>query len=136
MTLISRGGARIAMLDRRPAAHKVILRALPLAISQRFDPSTAGDLEAVFELRVRDPAGRTAARFELAIASGACDVRPGAARSPGASAELGADDMIRLVSGATGWPELLSSGRLELSGDPFLALRFPALFRLPAYATP
>jgi len=62
------------MLDRRPAAHKVILRALPLAISQRFDPSTAGDLEAVFELRVRDPAGRTAARFELAIASGALGI--------------------------------------------------------------
>jgi hypothetical protein len=40
--------------------------------------------------------------------------------------------MIRLVSGAIGWPELLSSGRLELTGDPFLALRFPTLFRLPA----
>jgi hypothetical protein len=40
--------------------------------------------------------------------------------------------MIRLASGAVGWPALLSSGRLEFSGDPFLALRFPTLFRLPA----
>ena len=40
--------------------------------------------------------------------------------------------MIRLVSGSAGWPELVSGGRLELSGDPFLAIRFPSLFRLPA----
>jgi hypothetical protein len=42
--------------------------------------------------------------------------------------------MVRLVSGAVGWPELLSNGRLVMSGDPFLALRFPILFRLPASA--
>ena len=57
---------------------------------------------------------------------------PGPARGPGAAVELGAGDMIRMASGAVGWPELLSSRRLELSGDPFLALRFPNLFRLPA----
>jgi hypothetical protein len=27
---------------------------------------------------------------------------------------------------------MLASGRLELSGDPFLAVRFPNLFRMPA----
>jgi hypothetical protein len=44
---------------------------------------------------------------------------------------VGSDDLILLASGAAGWPELLSSGRFELSGDPFLALRFAALFKLP-----
>ena len=34
--------------------------------------------------------------------------------------------------GLTGWAKLLSAGRLELSGDPFLALRFPSRFSLPA----
>jgi hypothetical protein len=37
-----------------------------------------------------------------------------------------------MVSGAASFPELLAWGRLELGGDPFLALRFPSLFRLPA----
>ena len=46
----------------------------------------------------------------------------------------GADDLIRLVSGAVGFPQLLASGRLELAGNPFVALRFPGLFRLPARA--
>jgi len=34
------------------------------------------------------------------------------------------------------WPELISSLRFELSGDPFLALRFASLFRLPARLDP
>ncbi len=51
--LLSRGGERLAALDRRPVPHRAILRALPYAVSRRFDPMAAGDLEAVFELRVR-----------------------------------------------------------------------------------
>jgi hypothetical protein len=34
------------------------------------------------------------------------------------------------------WPELISSGRFELSGDPFLALRFASLFRPPVRLDP
>lgn len=41
-----------------------------------------------------------------------------------------AQDAIRVA--AVGWPELMPSRRLVLAGDPFLALRFPSLFRLPA----
>lgn len=130
-SLLSRGGERVAALDRRRVPHRTILLALPRAIGLRFDAANAGDLEAVFELRVRDPGGRAPARFALAIARGTCTVRPGAARSPGAVAEVGADDIVRLASGGVGWPELLSDGRLTLAGDPFLALRFPGLFQLP-----
>jgi hypothetical protein len=42
--------------------------------------------------------------------------------------------MIRLVSGASGWPELLSGGRLALTGDPFLTPAVSSLFRLAASA--
>jgi hypothetical protein len=59
-------------------------------------------------------------------------VTRGPAARPNASVTVGAGDVIRMVSGAAGWPELLATGRLELAGDPFTALRFPQLFRLPA----
>jgi hypothetical protein len=130
-TLLSRGGSRVARLDQRVTAHRLIVRAVPLALGRRFDPESARDLEAVLELRVRDPDGGRADLFQLKVSAGTCAVRPGPAHHPGAAVEVGADDMIRMASGAVGWPELLSSGRLELSGDPFLALRFPTLFRLP-----
>jgi hypothetical protein len=106
---------------------EVIRRALP----RRFDASAAGDLEATFELRIRDPHGGEPTRFALSISHGRCAVAAGGARGAATCITLGADDAIALVTGGAGWPELLSSGRLELSGDPFLGLRFPNLFRLP-----
>jgi hypothetical protein len=131
-TAVSRAGSRLAALDASPAYHRMLLRGLPQVLSIRFQPERAGELDAVIELRVRDPGGGPAAAFALTIANGSCAITRGAARNAGASAELGGDDAIRLVAGAVGWPDLLASKRLELSGDPFLALRFPQLFKLPA----
>jgi hypothetical protein len=132
--VVGRGGSRVARLDARPLPHRMILRVLPMAIARRFDPAAAGDLNAVFELRVTDPRGGQSARFGLTIAFGRCGVKPGPASGAGATAAVGAGDLIRMVSGAVSFSELLASGRLELAGDPFLALRFPSLFRLPARA--
>jgi hypothetical protein len=130
--VLSRGGDRVARLDARPVPHWVIVRALRRAIALRFDPVAAGELSAVFELRVRDPGGGEPAKFALAVSDGTCSVTRGPATRPNASVTVGAGDVIRMVSGASGWPELLATGRLELAGDPFTALRFPQLFRLPA----
>ena len=133
-SLLSRSGARLAKLDQRQLPHRLIVRAMPLAITKRFDPRAATDLEATFELRVRDQHGGEPACFELLVSKGRCEARSGHAANPQATATLGADDMIRLASGGVGWPELLSTGRLELTGDAFLGLRFPNLFRFPAEA--
>jgi SCP-2 sterol transfer family len=125
------GGERVARLDRRPVTHRLILKAVPRAIQIQFDPASAEGLDATFELRIRDPGGRSPASFALVVSDGRCEVKPGPASHPGAVATIGAGELIRLVSGSVGWPHLLASGRLELSGDPFLALRFPSLFQLP-----
>jgi hypothetical protein len=129
--LLARAGRRVARLDRRPTLHWIVLRVMPRAIVMRFDPASAEGLEASFELAIRDPLGRDPKRFELVIADGRCAVRAGDAARAGARAIIGSDDLILLASGAASWPELLSNGRFELSGDPFLALRFAALFRMP-----
>jgi hypothetical protein len=131
-TALSRGGARAAHLDEHRAPRRAILRAIPYALTRRFDPAAALALDTTLELRVTDSAGGPEARFAIRIAGGACRISRGAAPDSHAQAAIGADDMIRLASGAVGWPELLATGRLQLSGDPFLALRFPNLFRLPA----
>jgi SCP-2 sterol transfer family len=130
---VARGGAAVARLEHRPALHRLVVWSIPMAIPWRFDPEAAGDLEARFELRVRNPAGGEPARFEIHIHEGRCDVRSGGADGVTA-VTVNAGDLVRLASAATGWPELLSGGRLELSGNPFEALRFPVLFRLPPAA--
>lgn len=129
--LLRAGGERLARLDERPAAHAAVLAALRVLIPRQFDARYGADLEAVFELRVRDPQGGRPTPLSLEISGGQCLVKPGPASSPGAVATIGADDMIRLASGTAAWPDLLSAGRLKMSGDPFLALRFPLLFGLP-----
>jgi hypothetical protein len=126
----------LARLDRFGLIHRIIVRALPPAIRMRFDPASAKNLEATFELTIRHPGGGDPARFSLAIADERCSVKPGPPEEPGAKAIVGSDDLILLASGVASWPELLSSGRFELTGDPFLALRFASLFKLPVELDP
>lgn len=113
------------------AAEWVISRAMRIAIPWRFAPEQARDLAAVLELRVLPVRGRPPVRLSLQIADGRCRVGAGGAPGSAAGATVGLEDMLAMVAGRVGWPELLSDGRLELSGDPFLALRFPLLFKLP-----
>jgi hypothetical protein len=129
---MARLGARVARLGRRPVLHRLIVAAIPVAVRVLFDPSAAADLETTFELRVRDPRGREPVRFTIFVRHCRCQISPGAAADAVAAVTAGADDLVLLASGAVGWPELLSGGRMELTGNPFLALRFPVLFRLPA----
>ncbi len=125
----------VARLDRIGWFHRIVLRALPRALAGRF-VAPEDPLSAVLELAIPDPRGGEPARFALAVADGACRVRAGAADRPGARARVASDDLIRLAGGVASWPELMSSGRFELTGDPFLALRFASLFRLPVELEP
>ena len=119
----------LARRARGLLVHRLILALLPKAIALRFDPTAAQDLDATLELTIRHP--KRPASYALAIAEARCSVRPGRPARAGARASIGAEDLILLAGGAVTWPQLLWSGRFELSGDPFLALRFAGLFRLP-----
>lgn len=125
---VARGRGRVA--------HWLLRRALPRAMTRRFDPAAADGLTATLALTVRDPHGRPDAVYTVAIDDGRCAVTPGAPAAPGARASIASDDLILLAGGVAGWPELLSSGRFDLAGDPFLALRFAGLFRLPVELHP
>jgi hypothetical protein len=97
-----------------------------------FDRRSARHLTATFELRVRILRGRRGVPFVMRIDAERRRLHPGAPADPGAIAAIDAWDLVRLGLGLAAWPQLLSSGRLELSGDPFLALRLPTLFKLRA----
>jgi SCP-2 sterol transfer family len=131
-SVVARGGEAVARLEHQHLLYRAVLRTIPTAISRRFDAEAAGDLDALFELRIRDPRGHPPGRFTIRIHKGRCEVRRGGAGDGVTAVTVAAGDLVRLGSAATGWPELVSSGRLELSGNPFEALIFPTVFRLPA----
>jgi hypothetical protein len=128
--IVRRAGVRVARADRTAPGHLALVRIIERAIPRLFNADAAGDLDAVFELEIT---GRRPTYLGLAVKDRRLQVRRGRAPEAGAGVSIAAEDMVRLVSGDTGWPELLSSRRLSLSGDPFLALRFPQLFGLPAH---
>lgn len=125
---VARGHGRIA--------HRLLRWALPRAMARRFDPASATGLTASLALTIRDPHGRPPSVYSVTIADGECTVLPGTPPTPGARASISSDDLLLLAGGEVAWPELLSSGRFVLNGDPFLALRFAALFRLPVKLAP
>jgi SCP-2 sterol transfer family len=96
-----------------------------------FDRRNARGLTATFELRIRVRRGREGLPFTVRIDDGRLRLRPGSPPRAEATATLHARDVLRLGIGRASWPQLLASGRLELAGDPFLALRVPGLFKLP-----
>ncbi len=107
---------------------RVVRAAIPAGMMIRFDPEAAAGLDAVLELRL----ARSDARYAVHVAGGRCTVARGSAPEAGASVTISAGDLVRLISGAIPWTDLLAHGRLELGGDPFLALRFPTLFGVGA----
>lgn len=106
----------------------LIANLVAFVVPWRFDRSQATGLDATVELRILH---RRPIRVAITIAEGTCKARPGPAPDAGARATISLADLIRLELGDVGWPQLLSRGRFEFAGDPFLALRLPALFRLP-----
>ena len=111
-------------------AEAVVAAALPAAMVRRFDPGAARDLVATFELEL------SGTRYAVLVERERCRVERRAAPEAGARVRISAGDLVRLASGATEWTTLLGQRRLELGGDPFLALRFPKLFRLAAARSP
>jgi hypothetical protein len=128
--IVRRAGVRVARADRTLPGHLALVRIIERTIPRLFNADAAGHLDAVFELDIE---GRPSTYLGLTVHDGCLSVCRGRPPDAGAAVSIAAEDMVLLVSGEAGWPELLSSGRLSLSGDPFLALRFPQLFRLPAH---
>ncbi len=131
---VRRGGVRVARLDRLPGGHLALVRLIERALPRLFNPAAAGELNAVFELRITNPRHRAPDSFGLTISDATLRITRGPAARAGATVSIGADDVVLLATGETGWAALLAGRRLVLSGDPFLALRFPRLFGLPAEA--
>jgi hypothetical protein len=109
-------------------SRRVLVRAVPAGLGRRFDPVAAGDLEGVLELRVTDASRTRGTRFAVIVAGGRCVVQRRPAPEARAGVSIPALDAVRLLTGFEEWPALLADGRLTLSGEPFLALRFPTLF--------
>lgn len=125
---VRRGGVSIAQLDRTRGGHVALVRVIERAIPFLFNPTAAAELDAVFALEIT---GARPTQLGLTVRGGRLTVSRGRPVAAAATVSIAAGDAVLLATGEAGWPELIPSGRLALSGDPFVALRFPRLFGLP-----
>jgi predicted lipid carrier protein YhbT len=126
-TLVIAGGRAAARSDNHTLPRRVALRMLPRVLVRRLVRAHAEGVTAIVELRVLASRGGEEVRFALEIADSTLTVTR--RNAPEAQAWLSGTlgDMVLITSGAKSWTELLATGRLELGGDPFTALRVPLL---------
>lgn len=85
----------------------------------------------VLEWRITDPARDGTDRWQLIVGRGGAHVERDGTDQPSVALELGALDLLRLITGEKRGPELFLAGRLRIEGDLMLAARLPSLFHLP-----
>jgi putative sterol carrier protein len=109
----------------------LVIRSVAPALRLLFKPSIAEDVDGVIELRLKRPRGGPPEYIEIDIRGRTCLVRRAPSRWPTATLTITLADMLRIATGAVGVPPVVQAGRVRFSGDVFLIMRFPELFRLP-----
>jgi hypothetical protein len=116
----------------------IVVWALPLFLWATFRPDYAvdfdlTDIDALILVQLLRDRGCRCDRFDVAIERRRCRVRRhrAGARRPDASLTVRLTDLLRVLAGATDPLALASAERVVMTGDTFLLVRFPAMFRQP-----
>jgi SCP-2 sterol transfer family len=119
-------------------AGPVVVWAMPFVLRAGFRPEYAVDFDrtdidgCILINLVGDRGGRRD-QFEITLDRRRCRVRrrrPGG-RRPDATLTVRLADLLRMLATVTDPPRLASEGRLAMTGDTFLLVRFPAMFGQP-----
>jgi hypothetical protein len=100
-------------------------------MSQNLDAEAAGDTNAVLEWQIATGPDEAPRRYQLVVADGACSVDPAATHEPDVVFTIGGVDFLRMVAGLGDPGEYFMFGRLQATGDLFLAARSRTFFVPP-----
>jgi len=99
------------------------------SMSKTFKPEAAPGVDAVIQFSMT---GDQAGDYYATIAEGTCKVDKGKHESPAATLTMDGSDFIDLVSGKLNPQMAFMQGKLKISGDMGLLLRFQSFFDLSA----
>ena len=104
-----------------PSSCKQVFEQMP----SRFKKEAAQGLNAVYQF---DLSGEGGGKWQVSINNDKCDIKEGAHSSPNVTISMAAQDYLDMVAGKLNPQMAFMSGKLRMSGDMGLALRFQGLF--------
>jgi DNA-binding HxlR family transcriptional regulator/putative sterol carrier protein len=123
--VVTRLGAWGARSPLSPAGTRLGADSIVLALRSLFDPDRAGDLNAVYELRIEG------SRFTVTVAGGEIELARGAAGAPELAIEAEPAELADLITRQIPLDAALESGAVKIEGGRREAARFLRLFPLP-----
>jgi alkyl sulfatase BDS1-like metallo-beta-lactamase superfamily hydrolase len=99
----------------------MIFAGMPLT----FQPERARGVAEVYQYRIE---GRRGGTWTIGVNDGALAVSRGATAEPSVVFDIGDEDFIRLVTGQVEAMELLTTGRLRITGSLQRAAMFQSFF--------
>ena len=122
---LGRWGARSPFRPHRAAFG---VDSLVMGLKAIFDPKTAGDLSATYEIRFGDE------RFVLRVEDGAIDVSRGGTREPDAIIDTDPKTLAAILSRTLRFDDALRQGAVTLTGRKGLVTRLIDTLRMPELA--
>ena len=104
-----------------PSSCKQIFEQMP----SRFKKEAAQGLKAAYQFELSGEGGGS---WQVLIDGDKCDIREGKHASPNTTISMTAQDYLDMVAGKLNPQMAFMSGKLRISGDMGLALRFQGLF--------
>jgi DNA-binding HxlR family transcriptional regulator len=124
--IVTQLGAWGARSPIPPDFQTIGVDSIVLALRSLFDPEIAGDLSAVYELRIGEE------RFQVGIADGEIELERGAVPDPAVTLAVpDAATMAAILTAQLAFDEALASGALDVEGSKQAAKRFLRLFPMP-----
>jgi predicted lipid carrier protein YhbT len=123
------GRERLERWLRGPRRRRALLWALFTAMPRAVRRRALERERLVIEWRVATAGEARHEVRQLVIENSSAVVVQGEPREPDVSLTVGAADLLLLATGNASGPTLFVQGRLQIDGDPWLAMRLPRLFR-------
>jgi DNA-binding HxlR family transcriptional regulator len=124
--VVTRLGAWGARSPIPPDSQEIGPDSIVLALRSLFDPEAAGDLSAVYELRIGEE------RFHVDVADGELELSRDAAEDPTVSiATADAGTLAAILAGQLPLDDAVATGAARLEGSKQAAKRFLRLFPMP-----
>jgi putative sterol carrier protein len=94
-------------------------------LSERFVPSAAKGLNAVFQFELSGEGGGT---YHVSVNDATMEVKEGPAATPSVTIKMSADDYVKLVNGEINGTMAYMKGQMKVAGNLMLAQKMQAVF--------